>query len=92
MYVTPESVASFKEWMTEPSKFDLPIRPLSEMFKESETVTASHIIFQQADQEYKRSIPKIFFYIVMEQVYGQAVHKDSRGDLGYKMEYVPKRN
>lgn len=84
-----QSVAAYHELMTNPAAHKLPFRPLEECFEESETVTAQHILFKDYQRE-APACPKIFFYIVMEKVYGPARYKDERGDLGFKLRFVPK--
>lgn len=84
-----ESVTAHYELMTNPQIYGLEFRPLKECFETSETVTAQHILFKEYFAEVPQ-VPKIFFYIVMERVYGFPAHKDQGGNLGFKLRFVPK--
>lgn len=85
-----ESVAAYKEALTNPSKHGLPIRATQDCFIKSETVTAKHILAKQYMDECNGNLPKIFCYIVMDQVFGQCNGKDKDGLLGYHLKFVEK--
>lgn len=77
------------ELMTKPQKYNLDFRPLEDCFEESETVTAQHILFKDYATEIPMC-PKIFFYLVMEKVYGPAREIDAQGNLGFKLHFKQK--
>lgn len=85
-----QSVAAYHELMTNPAQHGLPIRPLEECFEASDTATAQHVLFRDYQKE-SPACPKIFFYIVMEKVYGRARHKAPDGNLGFKLKFVEKK-
>jgi len=87
MELNEASVNDHFELMTNPQKYNLPIRPLEECFEPSEEVTAQHILFRDYQKE-SPACMKIFFYIVIQKVYGMPHLKDSNGNLGFALKYV----
>lgn len=85
-----QSVAAYQELMTNPARHKLPIRPLEECFEEADEATAQHVLFRDYQKE-SPACPKIFFYIVMEKVYGRARYKAADGNLGFKLKFVEKK-
>lgn len=65
-----ESVAAYKTLLTQPKEHGMDFKPLTEYFVKSETATAQHILFKQFVDEIKKPLPKIFFYIIMQEIYG----------------------
>ena len=90
MELNEQSVAAYHELMTNPTEHGLPIRPLKECFEPSEEVTAQHILFRDYIKE-SPACPKIFFYIVMEMVYGRVHLKDADGNLGFPLKFIEPR-
>lgn len=89
MELNNESVDAHFELMTNPKKHGLPFRPLEECFEVSDEPTAQYILFK----DYQGEVPqcgKVFFYIVMEKVYGFPGVKDASGNLGFKLRFAPK--
>jgi hypothetical protein len=78
----PESVAAYKELLTNPAANGLDIKPIGEYFEASETPTAKHILFEQFIAVIKKPLPKIFFYIIMDEMHPQC-GKDENGFMGY---------
>lgn len=63
----------------------------TDLFKESETVTAQHILwenFLKIRPGLKGSFNKFVFYVSLGENYGQPYLKDANGDLGYKLEVI----
>jgi hypothetical protein len=55
---------------------------IEQYFQKSETATAKHILFKEFTEGTKwKGLPKIIFYILMDELYGQA--KAADGNLGY---------
>ena len=81
MTLTPEAVAAYKTLMTKPKENGLDFPPLSEVFEATENATAKHILFQQYIDLIKKPLPKVMFYIIMDELYPQA--KAADGNLGY---------
>lgn len=88
MELNQQTVDAHFELMTNPKKHNLPWRPLEECFEPSETVTAQHILFNDYLAECP-AVPKLFFYIAMEKVYGRALFINAEGDLGFKLQFKP---
>jgi hypothetical protein len=58
-------------------------------FEKSDEVTANHILYQQFIESSKwKGLPKIIFYILMSDVYGQPHLKDKKGLLGYALKII----
>lgn len=84
MTITPEAVDAYKKLMTEPKEHGLDFPPLSEVFERTHFATAKHLIYEQYLGRINKSrdqLPKIFFYIVMDEMYGQVKADD--GNIGY---------
>jgi hypothetical protein len=90
MNLTPELVAEFKKVMTDPKSCGLDFPPLYEIFEDTEEATASHLLYEQYLQKIRtpaEQLPKIFFYIVMTELYVQ--RKSPDGDLGLCCRVIP---
>lgn len=84
----PESVAAYKELMLTPEKHGITIPPLKECFIDSNEGTPKHILFNEYLTKIdNRPLPKIFFYIVMDDLY--RIVKCSDGNLGYAVKIKP---
>lgn len=84
MTLTPEAVAAYKKLMTKPKENGLDFQPLSEVFEKTEDATAKHLLYEQylaKINKTKDQLPKVFFYIIMDETYRQK--KTSDGNLGY---------
>ena len=89
MILNPEAVAAYKEVITNPSKHGLDIDPLEECFSESEEVTACHIMYQQYKKYIgNRPLPKVIFYIILEEIYGRCNGQDEKGNNGYHLKFT----
>jgi hypothetical protein len=86
MELNQETVAAHLELMTKPKQYGLPFRPLEECFEPSELVTAQHVLYQFYASE-NPNCSKVFFYIILQEIYGPAHLLDAGGDLGYPMKY-----
>jgi hypothetical protein len=84
MNLSPEVVAAYKKLMTEPKENGLDFQPLQELFEETKVATAKHLLYEQyltKINKTKDQLPKVFFYIIMDEMYQQK--KDEDGCLGY---------
>lgn len=86
MTINEETVAAHFELMTKPKDYDLPFRAFEDCFEPSDEVTAQHILYRDYRPE-NPNCQKIFFYIVLQKVYGPAHLKDKDGNLGFPMKY-----
>jgi len=73
--LTPELISAIKE--------KLPM----ERFVPSEKVIAQHELFNQFKVDYP-NLPKLVFYICMDEIFGVCHEKDEQNDLGRKIQYV----
>jgi len=62
---------------------------MSRPYEPAEIVTASHILYKDfiANTKWK-SVPKVVYYIVMNNAYGEAFEKDAAGLLGRRLKLV----
>jgi len=62
---------------------------ISQYYEPSEECTAQHILFKEFIETSKwKNLPKIIFYILLGEVYGQPIHKDKDGNLGFKIKLI----
>lgn len=60
---------------------------IKQYFSPSETCTPKHIVFKEFTEGTKwQHLPKIIFYILMDDTFGSAIGKAANGDLGYFVE------
>lgn len=85
MELNPQVIDAYKQILLEPSKYGFDFTPLKECFEKSEVVTAKHILFQQYGEYIDKPLPKVIFYIIMDEVFGFCNSKDEKGDLGYNL-------
>lgn len=59
---------------------------LEKFYEPSEECTAQHILFKDFVEATKwKGLPKVIFYILLGEIYGQPIHKDKDGYLGFKI-------
>jgi hypothetical protein len=59
---------------------------ISQILSKGEKVIAQHILYEQFIEKTKwKSLPKLIFYILLEEEFGAPYLKDSNGDLGYSL-------
>lgn len=76
MNVTPELVEYAKKEIG-----------IAQYIEPADKVTANHILFKHFQERTKwKQVPKIIFYILMQEQYGPPYEKDIKGDLGYRLE------
>lgn len=84
MKLSPGAVDAYKKLMTDPKTYGMDFEPLSEVFKPSDEATAKHLLYEQylvRINKTKDRLPKVFFYIIMDELYPQK--KAADGNLGY---------
>lgn len=82
--ICKETVAMAKECLLSGKLFE----PFDQLFIPSENVTAKHELFDQFVKHTGCLIPKIFVYIVMDEIFGSPCFKDQNGNFGYKLKIV----
>ena len=86
MELSKESVNAYKELIKNPQKHGPDFNPLSECFQASEKVTPKHILFDEYVKYLQKPLPKVIFYIIMDEEYGDLIGKDEEsGNVGYKL-------
>lgn len=91
--LSPGLVAAYKELLTNPKKNGFDFRPITECFREIETVTPKHELFNVYIEYLQKPLPKVIFYIIMDELYGNLTGRamDAEGKsgyLGYKLEFI----
>lgn len=87
MTLTPQTIDAYKQILSNPSKHGFNFKPLNECFSKSETVTAQHILFDSYVGYIAKPLPKVVFYIIMQEIHGQPFEKDEKGCLGYRLTF-----
>lgn len=89
MNLTPESVNAYKELMTNPASHGLSFKPLAECFEECKKVTPKHILYENYLEYLQKPLPKVIFYIIMDELYEHLISKDENtGYLGYRLKLI----
>jgi hypothetical protein len=83
--LSSETVDAYKELMISPKTHGLEMPSLSECFEEADTATANHILFDEYIKRVQRPVPKIVFYILMNELYRPNLVKCADGNYGYKL-------
>lgn len=86
--LTPGLVDAYKKIMTDPKTHGFDFRPLDQCFKESEKATAKHELFNQYIAYINKPLPKLMFYIIMDELHSDKIGKDANGLLGYNLEFI----
>jgi hypothetical protein len=81
--ICKETVAMAKECLLSGKSF----KPFDQLFIPSESVTAKHELYNEFVNKTGCLIPKIFIYIVMDDLFGVAQEKDEKGNFGYKLSF-----
>lgn len=94
--LSPGLVAAYKELLTNPKKNGFDFRPITECFREIETVTPKHELFNVYIEYLQKPLPKVIFYIIMDELYGNLTGRamdaeDKSGYLGYKLEFIKRK-
>lgn len=78
--LTPKTVAMFRKFVEHPEEFKgCNYKPIQECFEKSDLCTPKHILFNQYIAYLRRPLPKVFFYIIMDDIY-----PEMRGKAPYK--------
>lgn len=89
MVLSPEVVNAYKELLTNPQNSGLSIKPLNECFEETEEVTPNHELFEAFMEYLQKPIPKVIFYIIMNEMYSPLIGRDERtGCVGYRLKLI----
>lgn len=87
--LTPSVIAKFTDFLVNPEKNNCTYKPLKECFVEGDHYEPQHLLYQQYVDYIKKPLPKVIFYIIMQEQFPEYYGKDDRpgmrGDLGYKL-------
>lgn len=86
--LTPDAVEAYKELLTNPAKYGLPFKPLAECFETSEEVMPKHLLYEAFMNYFQRDLPKVIFYIIMDDLYNDKIDKGKEEDgefMGYRL-------
>lgn len=90
MLINTESINAFQTLVTDPKKYNLKFRPITDCFEKAEQVTAKHILAKQymVYMTYMGAdMPKLVCYIVMDNIFGLCDGTDTEGLLGYHLKF-----
>lgn len=87
MELNPQVIDAYKQILSNPSEHGFDFKPIKDCFEKSEKVTAKHILFNQFIEYIKKPLPKLIFYILMDEIFGVCNGKDESGNLGYHLQF-----
>lgn len=85
MILTEDLISAYKQMLSNPEKHDLPFPSLREIFLPSDTAIAKHLVYDKYQRIIDKNIPKIIFYIIMDEIFPQKKAED--GNLGYVVKF-----
>lgn len=89
MVLSPQAVNAYKELLTNPKSHGLSFNPLNECFEETQEITPRHELYEAFLNYLQKPLPKIMFYIIMDEMYSPLIGKDERtGDIGYRLKLI----
>lgn len=88
MELNKESVSAYRELLTNPKEHNLPFPSFRELFLHSDQAIAKHVVYEQYQKLIDKKIPKVIFYILLDEIFPQK--KDASGCLGYCLKFRDK--
>lgn len=85
MTINEQTISAYKQMLSNPEKNNLPFPSLREIFLPSDTAIAKHIVWDRYQRLIDRNIPKLIFYIIMDEIFPQKIAED--GNLGYALKF-----
>jgi hypothetical protein len=89
MQLTPETINAYKTILTDPASYKMDFKPIAECFIHSDITTPKHILFEQYASYINKPLPKLIFYIIMDEMYKDVVGKAPDGCLGFFLKLNP---
>lgn len=86
--ITAQTVKQHRDMMLTPKEVGLKFPSLIECFEDSKKITPKAVLYEQYTEKVGRLIPKIYFYMIMDQVYYSRGGKTPDGLLGYKLQLI----
>jgi hypothetical protein len=87
--LSPEAVNAYKTILQDPVAYKMDFKPLGEVLVKSDKITAQHILFNEFAAYIKRPLPKVIFYIILNEIYGMTQGNDENGNAGYYLKVQP---
>lgn len=85
MELNQQQVDAYKTILNDPQAHGMPFKPLKDNFTTSDEVIAKHLLWEQFEAHIERQIPKVIFYILMDETYPELIGKGLDGNAGYKL-------
>lgn len=93
MELSYNAINAYKTLLTNPKNHGFEFKPIQECFEEVEEVTPKHILYEQYIEYLKKPLPKVVFYIIMDDLFGNRLGKtDNKGLYKYYLGYKLKLN
>lgn len=88
MLLNTQTVNAYRDILSDPKKQGLHFKPMADYFQESDIVTAKHTLFEKLIEVIKVPLPKVIFYILIDEAHNSRIGKDAEGNLGYALSFV----
>jgi hypothetical protein len=91
MILSKEAVEAYKTLITDPKAHGLDFKPLEQCFEKSDTCRAQHLLFEDYVAYINKPLPKVIFYIIIQQIYGNCTGIDTAANNsgGYFLKLNP---
>ena len=87
--LTPSIIGRFTDFLVNPEKWDCTYKPLKACFVEGDHYEPQHLLYRQYVDYIQKPLPKVIFYIIMQEQFPEYRGTDDRpgmsGDIGYKL-------
>lgn len=83
--LTPEAVDAYTKILVSPADYGMPFKPIGEILIESDVAIPAHILFKEFIDVIQKPLPKVMFYIIMDNLFAHTRSKAPNGDMGYKL-------
>lgn len=87
--LTKETVAQYTDFLVNPKKYGCDYKPMKECFTKSDHYEPQHLLYNQYINYIQKPLPKLVFYIIMQEqfpnYYGKDTREGTRHDFGYKL-------
>lgn len=90
MILNEQTVSEYRNLLANPKENGLPFPSFREIFLPSDEAIAKHIVFEKYQKIINRNIPKLIFYILLDEIFPQK--NDSSGCLGYCLSFKENLN
>lgn len=88
MEINLENINAYKTILLDPHKHGFEFDAITDCFAKSEVVVAKHLLADAYLKYMDKPLPKVFLYIIMNEVFGQCDGKDTDGNLGYHLKFT----